>query len=387
MRASQAIQWGGRLVLACLVAVMVASAALEGVDAMAVPYSPVQVDALAAIDSTLKTARKTQPMPLRIAFFGDSLAQTKNAFADFSRSTPPRIIAHLGSLLDEKRPGLGKSVQLVPVIYSGLSQWSYFYVHDQVIETRPAFAVIEFNLYNFSSFWRGRDRKILAALLELSFLPQVMALPTGSAGLATDEWFFGRALVEAELVDPWRRTQREQARFASAYWQATHAVQRSAAGRDLGMLKQHTLSKLGRDVVAGSNRASAAYSRMLLGATLSGVTEDDAALRMFDAVLDAFARAGIRTVVYIPPYNLDHLKKTGVLPDPDFEGAIEKVQSVAHRNGARLVDLHAKLPDRYFRDQMDHLEERPEVDGHDEIARSLAEAMLEDAMRVAAGER
>jgi len=247
--------------------------------------------------------------------------------------------------------------------------------------------VIEFNLYNFSAFWERRDRKILAAMLDLSRLAEVLALPTSVASQATDQWIFDRLLLRGGWMSTWERVQREQARCLEGYWVLADRAQGLVGPAKLSLRSQNRIREMAENILPGSNRASLKYSRTLLGQALTGIEEDHAALRMFEATLHRLHSAGIRTMVYVPPYNVDHLNSLGVLEGSRLEETIGHVRAVAERGGATFLDLHALLPDDHFRDSMDHLNESVETDGHDKVAERLAASLAEDAKRIVAEHR
>jgi hypothetical protein len=105
---------------------------------------------------------------------------------------------------------------------------------------------------------------------------------------------------------------------------------------------------------------------------------------MLAATLHRFQAAGIHTLVYVPPYNLDHLNSLGVLDGSHLDETIGRVRAVTERSGAMFVDLHALLPDASFRDSMDHLSQAAGVNGHDKVAQHIAAALADDSKRIVA---
>lgn len=385
-RAGETARWGLRGLLACAVAALMTIGVLRTVDLLTLVYPPVQGDALRALYNTSEEAAAAKPGPLRLVYFGDSLSQPE----DMSRAAdaiPPRLRAHIGAALGKAGLGNEQDVQLVPFVYSGLSQWSLYYIADRMVALRPDLAVIEFNLYNFGPFWRGRERKILAALLDLRRLPEVLTLPTSAAGLATDEWIFHNLLLNSGLLPRWHTIQREQARCAESYWSLADKAQQILGFPELAIRSQNRIFDLADKRQPDRKRATPGYARLLLGKALTGVAEDDAALRVLDAAVRRFVSAGIDTLVFIPPYNVEHLKSLGLLEGAHYEDAIAHVGAVAERAGAKFLDLHAMFPDEYFRDFMDHLKESDQTKGHDKVAERLAAALADDSRRIVAKHR
>jgi hypothetical protein len=108
---------------------------------------------------------------------------------------------------------------------------------------------------------------------------------------------------------------------------------------------------------------------------------------MYGAALDVLAAHRVTTFVYLPPYNLEHLRKLGVLQGSRFEETIDFVRTVTESHGARFLDLHGMFGDRYFRDNMDHLKESADTNGHDLVAERLTEAVADEARRIVTEKR
>jgi putative intracellular protease/amidase len=92
-------------------------------------------------------------------------------------------------------------------------------------------------------------------------------------------------------------------------------------------------------------------------------------------------------LVYIPPYNVEHLRELGLLEGSRLAETIARVREVAERHGARFHDAHDLLGDAYFRDATDHTFDSGEWNGHQALAAELARAMADDWERILARDR
>lgn len=386
----EAARWILRLLLAAAAATLTWIGFLAAVDRVTTQSPPVQTDALWALDTTLKMAAAAPRQPLTVAFFGDSLSMTGD-IANTPRSTPVRLWVRLGDALSAAGFGDERSISLVRVSYSALSQWSLYYMASDIAKQMPDMAVLEFNLYNFGSFWRHHDRTILSSFLSIRRFPQALNLPLGSAGFATDAWLFHRALLLRSWLPLWRTVEHEQARCAEAYWILSDRAGRIAHAPLFTLRELHRLIDLNRNTISSKDpdgkRSTEMYARRLLGNTLTGVDESDDAIRMYEASLDLLAAHGVKVSVYVPPYNLEHLRSLDLLEGSRFQETIDIVRTVTERHGARFLDLHGMFGDRYFRDSMDHLNESAGADGHDLVAQRIAEAIADEARRIVADKR
>ncbi len=383
-------RWILRLLLAAVAATLTWTYVLAAVDRVTTTSPPVQTEALRSLDTAFKEASAAPRRPLTVAFFGDSLSMPEN-IANTPRSTPGRLLARLGDAIAAANLGDQRSVRFVRVSYSGLSEWSLYYMASHIAEQRPDIAVVEFNLFNFGAAWRHRDRTILSAFLSSRRFLDALDLPLASAGFATDQWLFQRALLLRGWLPLWEIVQREQARCAEAYWILSDKAGRIVHEPQFTLRELHRLLDLERltilSKVPDGNRATELYARRMLGKVLTGVDLNDDAIRMYEAALDVFAAQGVKTFVYIPPYNLEHLRKLGLLEEARFKETIDLVRHVTERHGAGLLDLHDMFGDRYFRDNMDHLKEGADTNGHDLVAQRLTEAVADEARRVMAAKR
>jgi hypothetical protein len=317
-----------------------------------------------------------------LAYFGDSFVQPTDGM-DAERATPFQLGSELRATMQN---GIGKppDIRVVPITYTGLSQWSLYYMAERLISLRPDYLVIEFNLYNFSDLWHRSDRRILSSMLELERFPEALRLPLGNTGLTIDELLFAHTVVALRADEWWASIQREQAKLMQSYRALGDAAQQLVGASSLRFRDQLNLASLKDNRENGRHRSTSRLARRMLGRSLEGVDKDEAALKMLDASLKQFANAGIVTLVYVPPYNVDHLRELGLLDGSHLGETIARVREVAERNGARFHDAHQLLPDAYFHDETDHLLDSGDSNGHRAVALDLARVMRTDWERILA---
>lgn len=333
------------------------------------------------LGSTLASAYRPPRRALELHFFGDSLAMPEDT-SHPERSTPLRTYLTLTKMLRERGVAEAADVRMTGLVYSGFSQWTLYYLVDRIITLQPDLVIVEFNLYNFGSFWRHRDRKIVAAMLTPRRVLEVSQLPTFETGLTVDDWLFHHVLLREGWLPTWSAVQSEQARLASAYWVSSDAFQRRTGLPPLSMRQQAAnLAVASRDL-PNQNRATKGFAQRLMDKALAGVTRDDAAIQMLEASLRRLTAAGLPVLVYVPPYNIDHLNSLGLMESSHLEESIETVAAAAKDHGADFLDLHRLLPDSAFRDSMDHLVESETGGGQQEVGNKIADAITPRVLRI-----
>lgn len=342
----------------------------------------VQTLALKAIDGSLAVPEPASRPRFSVVYFGDSLAMVEVPVRNSNRSAPYLLLQELQKTMVETGAGKPNDLRLIPITHSGLSVWSLYYMTDRIVARRPDFVVLEFNLYNFSRFWQKRDRKILGALLPLKRLPEMLTLPTGDTGLAMDEWAFSKLVLAAGVLPWWEAVQREQERATNSYWAWSDKLQTWVGAERLQFRQLNYLQAMAKTQDPVTKRSTLEYSRKLFGPSLSGIDVGTSTFRMFSTSLARLRSAGIPVLVYVPPYNLDHLGKLGLLEGSRLVDSIGLVREVATQHGALFVDAHDLFDDSHFRDAMDHLNENEATDGHKALAQHLAQAMADDWRRV-----
>ena len=105
----------------------------------------------------------------------------------------------------------------------------------------------------------------------------------------------------------------------------------------------------------------------------------EARLRIFEALIKTYRRAGVPVLVWVPPLNIEQLRDLGL----SVEGLNETVTVLRHlaeANGASLIDLHALLPDAAFLDSSDHFTVAGKPNGTAIVGVALARALAKFAL-------
>lgn len=343
--------------------------ALDGGDQ---PYKTVNLKPLRHLSAQMNTVEGSDGESYRIVFLGDSLSLGSGGFTRAQQWVPTQ----LGKIL-ESRTRSREEVEVVPLVWTGLSIFSYYFMSDRVIATEPDDVIVQFDLFWLSESWhRKLDRTVLSALLPLSSLREAVTLPLHVSSLTTDRWILYRALFSLGLLDAWEWVQREQARLPGAYWNLAEWTQVSV-GVPTGLAYRNIhRQRFANSSVDDRGRATLRTARDLMGEALDGADADHFALVMLDALLGRFANANIPALVFVPPHNVEHLAELGILDREGLDQTLARIRDVAQHRGARFIDLHDLFPAAGFRDYLDHFVDEPGREGSKLIARELAPEVL-----------
>jgi hypothetical protein len=270
---------------------------------------------------------------------------------------------------------------MVPLIASGLTIYSYYFMCDRIIELDPEEVVLQFNLFWLSEGWhRWVDRTVFAAWLPFAWWRDAVTLPLHVTSLTIDRWILYRAILKLGLLDVWHRVQREQVRLAEAYWNLATKIQNTAESPDGIEFRQlHSLLRGARQIDE-RNRATPLLARRLFTEAGDGIGEDHFSLLVLDAMLRRLEDADIPVLVYVPPHNIEHLEEIGFLERHGLDRTLAAIEAVAQRRGARFADLHDAFRDAAFRDYLDHYVESPDWEGSRMVAEKLAPLVLDNVL-------
>jgi hypothetical protein len=355
--------------VALVSALLVGSAVVSLLDAFAVPERPTRLAAVEHIEQGVLLNRLLPATDRVVVLFGDSMSMG----AREGRIAGSGLDAHLRGRF-ATRPAGEPTIGLDAVVYSGLSPFSYWFLLDEALPPDADLAVLELNLFHLAPDWLARDRIHLAAFVEPSRWLRTLALPLSAIGLSADRLFFFGAMFRAGLIEPWAWLQRRQARLAYAYWGMAEALDPT------GGMRFHRRAALERMGTAGAwekRRMSPREAEALLGTAVGGIDRAHPTLVVLEALLEELARRDVATLVWIPPHNLDRLRELGMLNEEGLASSISVIGERVVAAGARFVDLHALLPDAYFRDQLDHLSGLGEDPGLAHVADVLAPSIVE----------
>jgi hypothetical protein len=369
--ARRAVPWTLCFFAGCALALPLAVlAGVRTLDAFERPFPTVEPDLVLTQLALLERFARSDGRPeRRVAFLGDS---TAGHAPDPPRGIDRRLEAELAALAPSGAP-----FRVVSFAMPTFTPFDYYFLSPRVADADAEVVVLAFNLAAFSKQWRTTDKPERAALLPLYALPAALTLPLDWIGVSLDRLLLYPTLVRLGLLDPWRRSVRQQARFASAWSDLGNRLEeRSRSYTTLSIY----LASRARAVLPGERpRETAETVHLRLDALLSGAGAEHPVLRVLAANLELFRSRGIRALVYVPPVNLEHMESLGIHERARLASGVERVRDVVLAAGAGFLDLHDALQDADFRDSGGHLTASDAHDGHGKVARRVAQALVEVA--------
>lgn len=311
-----------------------------------------------------------EPGPPLLAFLGDSVSISVRGGAP----TVPRAL----------RRELGDDFRLHLLAALGAGPFDYYFLADEIAAAHPDHVVIAFSLQSLGDFFRSLSRQRMSGWVAPARLPRVLFAPTHWIGLNADDLLMNVAIVQASGVDAWRWLLTEQARLGVARgdlsdWLGDAVGRKGPQMFDMARFGHRRLQTRLDDPDRDRYRADAEWRHY--GAVLSGLDEGHPVMSVLADTLGVFRRAGIRSLVYVNPINVEHLAAVGVLEKARLEGSLEMLESVVRAEGGDFLDLHALLPDAAFRDATGHLGPPAAADGPDQIAAAVAAHLRRGAFR------
>lgn len=233
-----------------------------------------------------------------------------------------------------------------------------YFLANEILRTRPHRIVLELNLRMLGPTpLEPFNYPELSGWIDARHLPEAMTLPLFSeAGLTLNRFLFYQLLVGCHFDGLWAHIVDRQARLYNLHKAFELYLDRQLSRteyfqRQLGL----SLTIFARDLVPGKDRSSAAPLRKLLGNALSGVDGNEPRIRILLALIDRFIAAGIPTLVWVAPVNVEHLRSVGIATD-----GLDRTSSVLNRlvteHGATFLDFHEVVGDAGFLDHGDHLQ-------------------------------
>lgn len=271
------------------------------------------------------------------------------------------------------RAAIDRPVRVDNVAFLGMSTLEYYPLARRIADARPDAAVLAFNLQWFSTRWRDSlARPEMLALLRPRALPQAIGEPLYWWGVTFDRLLLYVTLWQIGAVEPWHAYRIAQVQTGNGLEALRGSVQRLWQGlppdsKVTGMPPVPLSSAAGRP-----DRLNAKVLGQLYGAALDGVAPDHPSLRMLAAILDEFAGNGIPLLVYVTPANIEYLREVGILDERGLAQTIGALQAICDARGDVLLDLHALLPDAYFRDGSGHFTTEEQRDGPLLVAQRVA---------------
>jgi len=299
---------------------------------------------------------------MRVGFLGDSSV----IFYPKGKTVHDR----LQQVLNKRAKG---RFRVLPFGAPGFSSVEYYAFSQAIARAHPDRLVIPLNLASLSRQWRAQwDRLEALGWLPPSRVPEALSLPLYSWGLTLDRLLSYVALVDLGLGSRWYEFRKAQVRASRGLQELRQRVQRRWGLPGGGEPPVNPELFPGRRDRFRASRLEAMYSDALAGASPS-----HPALVLVRAALRTFKEAGIPTLLYVSPINVEHLQRVGLDSRPGLDRTIETVRRLAEEEGADFLDLHDLLPDAGFRDAPGHFAYEGKIDGPMVVAQRIAEALLQ----------
>jgi hypothetical protein len=346
---------------------------VHGLDAAAVDVRFVDMDSMEYVQEQLpklEHAAAENPDEVQVALLGDS---TSMYFGDRPRGIERRLEPELAAAAPN-----GPRHRVTSFAVPAFTIFVQYFIAERVADAGAERVVLVFNLHELGNRSLQVERPQLSGWLPPHALADALRLPLHVIGLSTDELLLYASAVQLGGFEPWRRLTREQARLAKSWQQLEEWLQNALCGE--GLAYKLRLAAVRREALFQTGppqRETPHMVRLRLGPALGGVDADHPALRVLGALLDVFRAHGVPVLVYTPPLNVEYHERLGVYDRSALQPALEALRRTVEAHGARLLDLHAELPDRAFEDGSSHLTAGDPIDAQSLVAQRLARALLE----------
>jgi hypothetical protein len=228
-------------------------------------------------------------------------------------------------------------------------------VSDDLIEAKPNLIAFELNLRALQPGPLGPfSYAEFSGWIHPRRLPEAAFLPLSEAQITLDKLLLYRSLVASHSEDAWRTLLDRQAKLVNArdllegYIERRTGVSSSTERRLAAAAHGYA-----RMLVPGTPFASVSHTEAMLGAVLRGVDPKSSRLTLLHVLLGEFHAAGIPTLVWVSPVNVEHMRSLGLSMD-GLDRSMENIRFVVESTGATFLDLHDVLPRDAFRDSGDH---------------------------------
>jgi len=329
---------------------------------VATPRTSIEVgEMLASRLGKLTDAAHERTKPL-VLYLGDSTAMTN----PYRRAIPERMTAALRRDLGTNR------IQVAPFVSPGLWIYDFYFFVDRMIAIHPSAVVVTLNLASTSAAWMQFNvHPELAAWLDPARLVGAALLPLERSDLNTDRLllYVGLQSARAESVWHWVRSQQARVGVAQRLWTAwlDRDRQQFEVGRIAAVVADAQAAT--GDGVQGPREGQLAR----YGTALSGLDRDHPVLRMLGATVRALSDAGVPTLVYLFPLNIEGFTELGIYDPSGLAHSVSTVEAVVEAAGGDFLDLHALLPQSGFADAQGH----PAIDRGFDAPLAIADALAQ----------
>jgi hypothetical protein len=315
---------------------------------------------------------------VEIAYAGDSTIVGYT----WGRQLPNRLQTRLRADI-----GATARVNVTSLGFPGMGIHAYALLTDVIVEARPDILVWQIALKHASTDWiRGNTRGELGGWISGERLLPFIVEGRLPGGLTADSLLAHQAWVRFAGPQTWSTTRDALSRVGTLPAQLSARL----AG-DADPLERHKKATRFSRRVAQSppgrlNRYNSARSRRQFDAALRGLdASHPTVLALADAV-SRIARSGTRVIVYLNPFNHEHLNAVDAYDAVAFDQSIGHLGSAVIESGGTFLDLSRLLGDADFKDGTGHFLEGHGHAGTDRvlnavsaaIERSLTEALPAD---------
>ncbi len=340
--------------------------ALEALD-----ISPVaiQADSVSLIRDRAEAAAMASQRGVRhqVLILGSSMLMSAEVMKPYE-TVPSRLEQVL-----RRQLGSNSAVKVHSYALPGSGYSTFYFLADRLAATGVDQVVIEFNPTTFAKSWRqGRARTDHVGWLGARRLPEALSLPLYRLGLTLDRTLWTVACVEIGCAGTWGRVQREQQRIAELIELSQKKLADSTGL--IALEKFHDSRKMVRWIreMTPDQRGTRRTHLQYFGDAFAGVERGDVAFEFMAAAVRCFERAGIETLVYVTPINVDYMKTIDVYDREGMRQTVFNLEAHVRAAGGDLVDLHDILTDAGFRDAVGHMTFEGEYNGSVRLARELA---------------
>ncbi len=284
------------------------------------------------------------------------------------------VDVHLRNILVGSWAGRGR-VHVESLSEMGMTPAGFYLLQDLISDAGPDIAIVTANLPLIRELLPPALRRpeLAGWLQPRRMFATLVDLDLHKFGVTADALLLHKAFVSAG-ASTWISQRQQQARLG--YLRG--AVEDFVADTTSWTTERETrnarllLSQASLVDANDPTRRNPKSARSYVSDLMAGVDDDHWVLEVLHAILSDFRAAGILTVLYVPPINVDRLRAVGVYNDAGVEKTLAALQRLAEATGAEFADLHALLPDAVFRDGGGHYKHEAPHDGPQMVAQALA---------------
>jgi hypothetical protein len=309
----------------------------------------------------------------RVALIGDSTMMVAEGMDPRRETLPARVVQAL-----RQRGAIGRRIRIHTLCQPALGPAGIYFASDELARARPDRIVLSLSIAGFSpGGLKDFSYAEISGWLRPEHLWEAARLPFLQIGLTFDRVLLYQGIVAVGAVDLWRDTRQLQARvFKLPGWLGDTVERKLGLTTSVDMQFVLGIARWQRMFVPGRKRWTRPAGEQSFAAVLQGLTPENPALQMLGSALERFRVAGIPTLVYLRPVNVEHLRSLGI-STAHLRESLLTLQRTVLSHGAQLVDLHALLPDSAFSDAGDHYTFQGAPNGAAWLGDRIANAIVE----------